>query len=332
MDVRVYSNAQEIELLLNDQSLGRQKVAPFSELKWKVKYAPGVLVARAFRDGSIVAVTLVETTGAPAGLRLTPDRDELRADGEDIAVVRVAVVDAEGRIVPTANVPVSFALAGPGRILGVGNGDPTCHEPDVFVGTPSTRARQIGGWRWKKIADPYAEKIAEAAPGFADSTWQTTDVRRESGPLGLNERGLFRATFTVTAADLAADAVELWFGKIDGDGHVFINGKRIGPAGDSRAASIYDVKALLAPGPNTVAVALANYGAAAGLNQGVELRMHDQPKAPAWSRSTFNGFAQIIIQATRRPGTLELTARAAGLGPATLPLSTAPTTPRPSVD
>jgi beta-galactosidase len=332
IDVRAYSNAEEVELLLNGQSLGRQTLAPFSELKWKVKYAPGTLVARAFRGGSVVAETRVETTGAPAAVRATADRTELRADGEDVAVVTVAVVDAQGRVVPTASVPVAFTLAGAGRILGVGNGDPASHEPDVFVGSMSTRARAIDGWRWKKIADPYAETIAEAAPGFDDSGWQATDVRRASGPLGLNERGLLRATFTVTDADLAAHAIELWFRKIEGDGRVFLNGKLVGPAGDSRAASVYDVKALLQRGPNTVAVALANYGGAAGVNQGVELRLYDQTPPPAWSRRTFNGLAQIIIQTTKQPGVLELGARAAGLAPATLVLPATPATPRPGVD
>jgi beta-galactosidase len=335
IDVRGYSNAEEVELLLDGRSLGRQKMAPFSEVKWKVKYAPGTLTARAFRGGSVVAETRVETTGAPAAIRLTPDRAELRADGEDVAIVTVAVVDAQGRVVPTANVPVSFSLAGPGRIIGVGNGDPTSHEPDVVVGSLSARASPIDGWRWKKIADPYAETIAEAAPGFDASdasVWKTTDVRRPSGPLGLNERGLFRATFTVTAAELAAHAVELWFGKIDGDGRVFLNGKRIGPGGDSRAPSVYDVKALLQRGPNTVAVAIANYGPAAGLNQGVELRFHDPAAAPTWSRSTFNGLAQIIVRTTKEAGSLELGARAAGLAPAALPLRVAPAIARPSVD
>jgi beta-galactosidase len=195
----------------------------------------------------------------------------------------------------------------------------------------STRARPIDGWRWKTIADPYAETIAEAAPGFDDSSWKTVDVRRPSGPLGPNERGLLRATFTVTDADLAAHAIELWFGKIDGDGHVFINGKRIGPGGDSRAASVYDVKALLRRGPNTVAVALANYGGTAGVNRGVELRLHDPTAAPAWSRSTFNGLAQIIIGTTKQAGTIELRARTPGLAPATLRLAAVAATPRPSV-
>jgi beta-galactosidase len=332
IDVRAYTNAEEVELLLNGQSLGRQRISPFSEVKWKVKYAPGALAARAYRGGAVVAETRVETTGAPAAIRLTPDRAQLRADGEDIAAVTVAVVDAAGRVVPTANVPVAFTLAGPGRIIGVGNGDPTSHEPDVFVGSRAAQVRPIDGWRWKKIADPYADTIAEAAPGLDVSAWQTTDVRGTSGPLGPRERGLFRATFTVTSADLAADAVELRFGKIDGDGRVFVNGRRIGPGGDSRAASVYDVKALLRTGPNTVAVAIANYGASAGLSLGVDLRLYDKLSAPAWSRSTFNGLAQILVKTTKQPGALTLTARAAGLAPATLPLAANPDTPRPSVE
>jgi beta-galactosidase len=113
---------------------------------------------------------------------------------------------------------------------------------------------------------------------------------------------------------------------------VFINGKLIGPGGAARAPSVYDVKALLQPGPNTIAVAIANYGAAAGLNQGVELRLHDEPPAPAWSRSTLNGLAQIIVRTTKQPGALVLSARAAGLAAATLPLAATPATPRPSVE
>jgi len=332
IDVRAYSNAEEVELLINGKTLGRQKMAAFSELKWKVPYVQGALAARAFRGGQVVAGTQVETTGAPTAIRLTADRIDLRADGEDLTIVTVAAVDVQGRVVPTANVPVTFNLTGPGRILGVGNGDPASHEPDVFVASPKIRARSIDGWRWSKIANPYAETIAATAPGFDDSTWAKTDVRRPSGPLGPDERGLFRATFTVTDSDLAAQAVELWFGKIDGDGRIFLNGKRIGPSGDARAASVYDVKSLLQPGRNTVAVAVANYGPAAGLNLGVELRMQDQGPSPVWSRSTFGGLAQIIVQTTKQPGSLELRAHAAGLATATLPIPVAAAAPRPSVD
>ncbi|HSY17917.1 MAG TPA: beta-galactosidase, partial [Candidatus Acidoferrales bacterium] len=75
----------------------------------------------------------VETTGAPAALRLSPDRTAIDADGADVSVINVAVVDSQGRVVPTADNPVHFELNGPGKIIGVGNGDPSSHEADKAV-------------------------------------------------------------------------------------------------------------------------------------------------------------------------------------------------------
>ena len=72
----------------------------------------------------------VETTGDPAALRLKTDRVVLAADSEDLSVIEVDVIDAEGRVVPTAGNRVSFSVEGPGRVAGVGNGDPGDHDPD----------------------------------------------------------------------------------------------------------------------------------------------------------------------------------------------------------
>src|ERR1019366_8269076 len=104
-----------------------------SHLEWKVKYAPGVLSAKGFNDGKLVAETKVETTGEPAAVQLMPGRPTINADGEDVSVFTVSVTDAQGRVVPVASNSVSFKLDGPGKIIGVGNGDPSCHEPDVFI-------------------------------------------------------------------------------------------------------------------------------------------------------------------------------------------------------
>jgi len=131
ISVWCYSNLDEVELFLNDKGLGRQAVPRWGHLEWKVKYAPGVLSAIGYRGGSVVLIARRETTGAPAALRVFPDRVVLRGDGEDVAVLRAAVVDSEGRVVPTAGNKIDFAVDGPGRVLGVGNGDPICHEPDV---------------------------------------------------------------------------------------------------------------------------------------------------------------------------------------------------------
>ena len=331
VDVRALSNCEEVELFLNGRSLGRQALKRTETLKWKVPYAPGTLSAKGFKGGQPVAETKVETTGAPAALELAPDRAAIAANGEDVAVVTVAVADAGGRVVPVADNAVSFELEGRGRIIGVGNGDPSCHEPDVVVAETPMNAVPVGGWRWKKVADSYAENLPEVGASADDSGWDKIDVTAESGPLGTHEQGVFRTRFTVSAQDLAAPAVELCFGKLNGDGKVFVNGKMVGPAGDPRCASVYDVKALLHPGENTIAVSLANWGAAAGVNCGVMLRTPGTPAPVQWRRSVFNGLAQVIVQASKEAGTLKLTARAAGLEPATVLLQAQPAAPRPAV-
>jgi beta-galactosidase len=58
------------------------------------------------------------------------DRPKLAADGQDLAVINVSIVDVQGRAAPNAGNKVSFAVSGPGTVIGVGNGDPSCHEPD----------------------------------------------------------------------------------------------------------------------------------------------------------------------------------------------------------
>ncbi len=127
--VWVHSNCDEVELFLNGASLGKQTVTPLHHLEWKVRYAPGTLVAKGTRKGAFIE-TRRETTDAPAAIRLTADRTDLAADNNDLAVVTVEVVDARGRIVPTAGNKITFTLTGPGKLIGVGNGDPTCLEPD----------------------------------------------------------------------------------------------------------------------------------------------------------------------------------------------------------
>jgi len=129
ISVWVHSNCEDVELFLNGVSQGRQTVKPLHHLEWKVKYAPGRLVAKGrFKAREIE--TSRETTGAPAALRLTADRSNLAADNADLAVVTVEVVDAQGRVVPVAGNPIAFTLTGPAKLIGVGNGDPACHEPD----------------------------------------------------------------------------------------------------------------------------------------------------------------------------------------------------------
>jgi beta-galactosidase len=329
IDVRALSNCDDVELFLNGRSLGRQRMMRASELKWKVPYAPGTLSAKGHREGKLVAETKVETTGAPVAVQLTSDRTMIGADGEDVAVITVAVTDDQGRIVPTAANLIQFSLQGPGRIIGVGNGDPSCHEPDVYVSSPTVHTTAIEGWRWKPVADPYVPNLPEEAADFDDRDWATTDVRAPVGPLGINGAGMFRARFTVTPEDLAAPAVELWFGKVEGDGSVYVNGRRLGGTSDSRAALVFGVKDHLHPGENTIAVALKTYGPTGGVAKGVTLRLVVPPTPVHWSRSVFNGLAQVIVQSTRQAGAIRLTTSSTGLEPAAASVETTPGPLRP---
>jgi len=130
ISVWVHSNLDEVELFLNGKSQGSQKVQPLSHLEWKVKYEPGAIEAHGSKNGKVVLTDKRETTGKPESIKLTADRTTINADGEDVAVVRVEVLDAQGRHVPTADNPIVFKVTGEGVLIGVGNGDPNCPESD----------------------------------------------------------------------------------------------------------------------------------------------------------------------------------------------------------
>ncbi|HEX9109122.1 MAG TPA: beta-galactosidase GalA [Longimicrobiales bacterium] len=134
IDVWVFSNLPRVELFLNGTSQGARDVPKDGHAEWKVAYAPGVIEARAFAGqattGAPALVAKRETTGPAARVALKPDRTRIAADGEDASVVEVSIVDAQGRLVPTADNVVSFNVSGAGKLIGVGNGDPSCHESD----------------------------------------------------------------------------------------------------------------------------------------------------------------------------------------------------------
>jgi beta-galactosidase len=130
IEVWCHSNLDRVELLVNGRSLGSKAVARDSHVMWKVPYARGRIEAHGFRGTTRVMTDIRETTGAPARIVLRPDRATIDADGEDVSVIAVDIVDANGRVVPTALDEVTFTCSGAGRLLGVGNGDPSSHESD----------------------------------------------------------------------------------------------------------------------------------------------------------------------------------------------------------
>ena len=130
INVWVFGNCQAVELFTNGVSLGRQALNVQSHVEWdNVPYASGTLQAIGYNNGAAVITNTVVTTGTPAAIALWPDRSTILADGQDVSVVTVAVLDSQGLVVPTTTNEINFSVSG-GAIIGVGNGNPSSHEPD----------------------------------------------------------------------------------------------------------------------------------------------------------------------------------------------------------
>jgi beta-galactosidase len=129
--VRAFSNCQRVELSLNGKSLGAQPMPRNGYLEWSVPYERGKLTATAYNGSAVAARCANATAGPPVAVKLKAEVDRLDADGDSVAPIRAEVVDAQGRIVPNADCPISFSVSGAGTIAGTANGDPASHESNV---------------------------------------------------------------------------------------------------------------------------------------------------------------------------------------------------------
>lgn len=167
VEVRVFANTDTVELSLNGRSLGEQQVDTNGYLSWEVLYEPGELQAAGKRGGHVIAEKTVVTAGQPYQIALFPDRLEAQADGSDTIPVRVAVLDKQGYVVPAADHEIRFEVTGAGALLGVGNGNPSSHEPDKSV-----LRRAFNGWCLALIqtsAAAGAIQVRAVAPGLASA-------------------------------------------------------------------------------------------------------------------------------------------------------------------
>lgn len=129
--VHIYTSGDAVELFLNGKPLGRrEKIHSYDRLTWDdVHYEPGVLKAVAYKNGQKWAEEVVETTGKPAALQVTPEKTVLKNDGTDLSFIRVAIVDSKGRAVPRSKNHLKFSVSGPAEIVATDNGDATSLLP-----------------------------------------------------------------------------------------------------------------------------------------------------------------------------------------------------------
>ena len=129
-----YTNADEVELVVNGKTIGRQQNQKGDPKRrnvilWNdVEYQPGYIEARAYKNKKMVARQRSETTGQAVALRLEADNAHWKADNQDLQHVRITAVDKRGRRVPTADFDIQFTVTGEGCLVAVGNGDMTSND------------------------------------------------------------------------------------------------------------------------------------------------------------------------------------------------------------
>lgn len=314
VNVWVYSNAERVELVLNGKSLGAKSMPRLGHLEWDVPYQAGVLEAKATRNGKVVSIDKVETVGAPARIVLNtkgpwPNARELydggtiRADGADAGVVTVSVVDRDGRVVPYAENDIQFEVLG-GATFGVGNGDPSSHEADRFVGSP--RSALFGGWKSipaSRLEDNPAKLDWHAAT--------STDVNGDTNQMGEHTFRAFQGEIELSA-DTLSQHPSLTVGQIDDAGIIYLNGVKIGVTNDWSAKwSFPEAYKVLKLGANRLEIIVRNDYGGGGVGRGVNLSWI--VPAPKPHRKAFHGLAQIIVGAVKQPGKLVVKATSPGL-------------------
>ncbi len=174
--VQCYTSYDQVELFLNGVSQGvRQKdkkdLHKRYRLAWEdVLYEPGELKAVALSgNGKTLAETVVKTAGAPTALKLIPEADRIKADGEDLVYVRVQMQDADGILCPLARDRIVFSVQGPADIVAVDNGDQQSLEPFqarerlLFYGQAMAILRSRGSETGMITLQAETEKIAGSA-------------------------------------------------------------------------------------------------------------------------------------------------------------------------
>jgi len=316
IDVKAYSNCDEVELFLNKKSLGKKRMEPNGHLSWMVNYAPGTLEAVGFKNGKKILTDVVKTTSEPTQTAIT--QEIIPVENSNIAILTVDVRDVSGKSVPTAVNDIDFEISGPAKIIGVGNGNPTSLKPDQFIEQVSVV--RINNLKEKAISA--IDDLAELATSTTD--WDYAFKQERTQEFGKKVKALiYRGDFDLT--DWSDQTkITFYYKSLGKEQSVYINGKKIGgqlPANKKGNVFVLD-RSVLKTGKNSIAILATpilkvqswdNINTDPGAIQVLK-------PAAGWKRKLFSGLAQVIIQSTGGAGDITLKASSDGLKPATLRL------------
>jgi beta-galactosidase len=325
------TNCDEVELFLNGNSLGRKAREPYSHVEWIVPFEPGSIVAKGYQKGEQLITEKVETTGKSAAIELIADRSTIYANGEDVSVITVQINDDEGRYMPIANSEITFSIDGPGKIIGVGNGDPASHEADkVFEEVEQIRIKNT------RIAQVRSQKNQpEITPDFDDSEWPLHVFNRQQLVFAEGETVVVRGEFDLDK--FSEDTrITLYSKSLANNQNIYINGELVASNIErEEPVQVFELDhKILKDGKNCYAIVGAAFQKRSEweeLNTDAGLIQIITPE-PIWKRSAFNGLAQIIVQSTKQLGEITLLATSPNLKGAELNIKTIEGKIRPAVE
>lgn len=307
IDVWVHSNCDEVALFLNKKSLGKKKMEQYGHLEWKVKYEPGTLEAIGYKNGKKILIDVQKTTGNAENIKLSVDKEN--PSSGNVTVITVEVTDKKALHVPTANDEITFSIKG-GRILGVGNGDPTSLEKDKFIDAIALVAVTNLEEQKGKTAN-----LPQELPTFSED-WTTAFKDRDYKNQAPSY--VYRGEFDLKD-NLKTNTVTFFYKKIGAESVVFVNGNKVLPSADDLQKYVLDTNALK-DGKNVIYIVtkpLQKIKDWDVMNTDPGIIQVITPSEP-WKRKLFNGYAQIIIQKDESGNDVILSASANGLKSAVL--------------
>jgi len=313
IDVWVYSNCNEVELWLNNKKLSRRTMPKNGHLQWAVPYEAGTIKAIGYRDGVKQLTAQRTTTGEAYAIKLSSGKSRLKNDNSDVAMVTVEVVDENGNTVPTANQEIKFTLAGEGKIIGVGNGDPTSLAKERFVET----------YKNINLAEVSVQELSDEFIKHNLSSLSKSELKSLKNSRNTKVKAL---TLTFELNEELKEVNCNWFYKnVATTQFIYLNGQliqaNVNSQIDNNAFKLQP--SLLHKGTNQIVIVGEPF---------IPKHKWDNPNAkpgiiqlvyPAeqYKRELFNGLAQVIVQSKEVLGEITLKAESAGLKSAVYKIS-----------
>lgn len=290
--VIVYSNGDEVELLVNGRSLGKQKVSFLGHLEWQVAFEEGCIEAVSWKNGREVKRFARHTAGAPARIKLFVDNKPFTGD---TALVTAKILDVQGNVVPYADNEVQFVCTN-GKILGVGNGDPGSYEPNQF--TPMKKIKRLEDWM--TAGGQKYDVDMDASGALWEHTFRDTILDIPVEPPFCDQKRLVFIPPRYekdllelhTAFEEEGGTVLLEFARIEAEEcEIILNGEGIANFKKTPYPQAFEIN--VKAGKNYLCVKLWAPKGLAALRQGVKVTRLEEP---VWMRKAFHGLCMAMIK------------------------------------